>query len=119
MKPKRTTALTLVLIGSVSLTACSETPTVERKTYRNLEDCRLEWGGADKCEMAANTSTAWYGPRYTYMNGQPYYYRGSSDVLIAAPQNAGIRRFGASRAIRTQTITRGGFGRISFRGFGG
>lgn len=92
-KRKKTATLTLVLIASVSLTACQQTPKRSREVYRNLSDCSLEWGGADKCQPVKDGShPVWYyyGPQYTNIRGTTYYYQAGSSKPLPVPSNAAI-----------------------------
>ncbi|MGB7443186.1 MAG: hypothetical protein WA919_19135 [Coleofasciculaceae cyanobacterium] len=92
-KRKKTATLTLVLIASVSLTACQQTPKRSREVYRNLSDCSLEWGGADKCQPVKDGShPTWYyyGPQYSNIRGTTYYYRAGSSKPLPVPSNAAI-----------------------------
>lgn len=120
VKRKKTTTLTLVLIASFSLTSCQTSPTSQtsekrsREVYRNLEDCRKEWGGADKCEQVTDSSYGsghYYGPYYMRSGGSIYYYPRRSSQPQLVPSDAGIRKNSSGQSTRSVgRVTRGGFG---------
>lgn len=91
-KKRKTSTLMLVLIASVSLSACQSSLKRSREVYRNLSDCSLEWGGADKCKQVQDglyPVRYYYGPYYRNINGKVYY----SDKLnrsLPVPAHAGI-----------------------------
>lgn len=93
LKSKKTATLTLVLIASVSFTACQANQKRSREVYRNLSDCSLEWGGADKCEPVRDGSyPVWYyyGPHYSHRRGRLYYYPSTGTQPQLVPNSAGI-----------------------------
>ncbi|NER26592.1 MAG: hypothetical protein F6J89_02920 [Symploca sp. SIO1C4] len=82
----------LILIASVSLSACQSSPKRSREVYRNLSDCSLEWGGAEKCEQVQDGLYPvgyYYGPYYRNINGKVYYSDTHNRSLLV-PANAGI-----------------------------
>ncbi|NEP00638.1 MAG: hypothetical protein F6K58_18595 [Symploca sp. SIO2E9] len=91
-KRKKTSTLMLVLIASVSLSACQSSPKRSREVYRNLSDCSLEWGGAEKCEQVQDglyPVRYYYGPYYRNINGKVY-YSDKRNRSLPVPANAGI-----------------------------
>ncbi len=124
-KIKRSIIITLVLISSISLKACASRR-YNREVYRNLEDCRREWGGIEECDQVIDgsySSSHYYGPRYYRSGGSIYYYRNSSSNYQRVPSNAGILRSPSGRSTTSVgTVNRGGFGSRGGRGgssFGG
>ncbi|NEP90189.1 MAG: hypothetical protein F6K18_27065 [Okeania sp. SIO2C2] len=124
-KIKRTIVISLVLISSISLTAC--TSHKHREIYKSLEDCRREWGGVEKCELITDGSYPpgyYYGPYYyrSRSSGR-YFYRNSSGSYQPVPNNAGILKSPSGRSTTSVgTVNRGGFGSRGGRGsssFGG
>lgn len=100
-KIKRTVIITLVLISSVSLEACTSTPRDNREVYKNLEDCSREWGGQEKCERVTNGSYSsgyYYGPRYYNSGGRIYYYQNRNSRYQPVPSNAGILKSPSGRS---------------------
>ncbi|HEY9609567.1 hypothetical protein [Allocoleopsis sp.] len=88
VQKKKTSTLTLVLIASVSLTACSLGQKRSREVYRNLTDCSREWGGVDKCEPITDGSYPsgyYYSPYYGTRGGRIYYYPRSSNQPQSVP----------------------------------
>ncbi|NET16715.1 MAG: hypothetical protein F6K08_29820 [Okeania sp. SIO1H6] len=120
-KIKRTIVISLVLISTISLTAC--TSHKHREVYKSLEDCRREWGGVEKCELITDGSYPpgyYYGPYY-YSSGSSsrrmYYYRNSSGSYQPVPSNAGILKSSSGRSTTSVgTVNRGGFGSRGGRG---
>ncbi|MGD1805651.1 hypothetical protein ACP6PL_09455 [Dapis sp. BLCC M126] len=124
-KIKRSVLITLVLISSISLKACASRR-YNREVYRNLEDCRREWGGIEQCDQVTDgsySSRYYYGPRYYRSGSSIYYYRNSSSSYQPVPSNAGILRSPSGRSTTSVgTVNRGGFGSRGGRGgssFGG
>ena len=77
---KRSHHLTLVFISAaaaVSLAGCGRMENngnVNRDVYKNLEECRADWGNSDDCEeidekRSASGSRGYYGPRYNSRTG--------------------------------------------------
>ncbi|WP_240039112.1 MULTISPECIES: hypothetical protein [Okeania] len=124
-KIKRTIIISLVLISSITLKACTSRRD-NREVYRNLEDCRREWGGADRCEPVTDGSYSsghYYGPHYYRSGGSIYYYQNSNSRYQPVPSNAGILKSPSGRSTTSVgTVNRGGFGSRGGRGgssFGG
>ncbi|NEQ37740.1 MAG: hypothetical protein F6K40_16300 [Okeania sp. SIO3I5] len=124
-KIKRTIIISLVLISSISITAC--TSRRRREVYRSLEDCRTEWGGIEKCELITDGSYPsgyYYGPYYyRSRSSSRFYYRSTSGSYQPVPSNAGIVNSPSGRSTTSVgTVNRGGFGSRGGRGgssFGG
>src|SRR3954465_13969075 len=90
---KCTATLTLVLISAASLGGCGD-DTATRDVYRNIGDCRRDWGDASKCEPVPSGAHAgsFYGPFYGYGTG----YSGSTSAARAG-----------SHAVASTTVSRG------------
>ena len=63
------THITLVLIGAVTLAACSEQPAQGvRDQYASAEDCAADWGRPDNCEPVRSSGVPggflFWGPLY-------------------------------------------------------
>ena len=61
---KRSTAITLVLAGSLS--GCGE-PIPQQDAYRSLDDCVRDWGNASQCQPVRDNryaSNYYYGPTH-------------------------------------------------------
>lgn len=114
-RPRKSSAhITLVLIGAVGLTACSD-EVYERDLYASREDCLREWAGLvsgnadDICEpedasSSSSSSHRYYGPRYRAER------RGPAGTTSEPRWN--------SRAIGVSHVSRGGFGSFGAH-FGG
>jgi len=99
---RKSSRVTLVLIGIAALAGCSRAPDQNRQVYATREDCLSDWGNKPSdCQPATEPTHAaqhyWYGPIL------PSYY-GSSGWSSA-------RSLGTTSASGTSsTITRSGFG---------
>lgn len=98
MRRRSTLQISLVLIGSMlTLAGCGGKD--DRQVYKNRQDCLDDWGNdPQKCEEIQQNDRNYsrgyfYGPRFstghTYLPGQ------------------------GSRAVRTVSVSRGGFGSLS------
>ncbi|MGB3513865.1 MAG: hypothetical protein WBA93_32590 [Microcoleaceae cyanobacterium] len=117
-KIRRSVIITLVLISSISITACASRK--RREVYKSLEDCSREWGGVEKCELVTDgtyPSGYYYGPRYYRSGSSIYYYRNSNSRYQPVPSNAGILKSPSGRSRSSiGTVNRGGFGSRGGRG---
>jgi hypothetical protein len=98
----------LVLGGLMALVKCAEysdNQATQRDVYATLDDCKQDWGTAEKCEPVADGSYAgahYYGPGY---------------VGTGAP---GDRPKASPHALTASPVSRGGFGSLSgFHSSGG
>lgn len=94
MRRRSSLQISLVMIGLVALSACSDQ---KRNVYRSKQDCVEDWGDDKKCEEAPYGSSYyhtgyWFGPRWSGSN----------------------THFGR-RSVGSVTVARGGFGH--FGGF--
>lgn len=115
MRHRRTQVLKLVLLASVSFTACAPQPPNTRQTYRSYQECVREWGNPKLCEAAPGTTGSYYGPFIRVYNGRYQYW--DNGRLQSPPPTSEIGRTNTStRATGTITVPRGGFGATG-RGF--
>ncbi len=108
-KLRRSSRVTLVLVGVASLAACDRADEQRRDVYKTREDCLADWGNKpEDCKPATEprhaSSGFWYGPiyplRYGYSSGQSWTQgarSGSHAIGSASPGHAG-------------SVSRGGFG---------
>lgn len=97
-KHRRSTAVSLVLIGAAALAGCGQDD-VRRDVYASKADCLADWGNTPQdCEPAYDhpasrgAGTAYYGRPYTYREG-------------------GVSPARSGKVIgTTSSISRGGFG---------
>jgi hypothetical protein len=112
---RRSNQIKLILLASVSLTACGPQVYDSRMNYKSREDCVREWGDPALCEQRSHTGTGfiWLGPRFLVNNGF-YRYLGPNNQPLNPPANAEIARNNAStRSTGVSTSPRGGFGSSS------
>ncbi len=96
MRKRCTLQITLVLVGVVVLSGCSDTDTQRRHVYKNRQDCLDDWGGSAKnCESPPYGSSH-YNTGYFY---GPSYYDSTYD-------SRGRR----SISVSTTKVSRSGFG---------
>jgi len=106
-KRKSSAGITLVLIGTASLSACDgDGPTFSRDVYSTRADCVQDWGEETKCAPAASHlgSGYYYGPGYLY-SGSPQEAARRGEAIGRARTD--------SHAIATSHVSRGGFGSSS------
>ena len=109
---KRSSRITLVLIGAAALAACSDSPPEHRDVYASKQDCVQDWGEEKKCEAAPASAGSSTGRSHT---GGGYFwgpiYSGSSyrTGSNSSSSSIGSARSG-SHAIGSSSISRGGFG---------
>lgn len=113
MNRRRSTQIQLVLLASVSLTACGPQVHDSRMNYRNREDCVREWGDPALCQQSTGTGFMWWGPRFMVNNGV-YRYLGPNNQPLNPPPNSEIAKNNYSaRSTGVSTTPRGGFGSSS------
>lgn len=122
---KRSTAITLVLAGSATLTGCGA-PVEQRDAYASRQDCLKDWSDASLCEPVRDgryASSYHYGPPYYSSAGWNLFGR---DRIVASPNAMEATRLPpgavaasplAARASR-MGVTGGGSSGISRGGFG-
>lgn len=84
--PKSSVKISLVLLGTASLSACDDNSTT-RYEYNNREECVQDWGETE-CEESSSRSGG----------GSYYYYRPSH------------YKTDSNKAKNARNVTRGGFG---------
>ena len=102
---KKTARITLVLVGSISATACDSGPAQVRNQYRSLSDCVADYSEAT-CRQENPGAPS---PGYLYRG--PGYYHGSTGFRDTSDPGPGR----ANKATGTETINRGGFGSSASR----
>lgn len=105
---KRSSRITLVLLGAAALGACSN-DSGRRDLYGSKQDCVKDWGDETKCEVApASAGTGrthsgggfFWGPMYSGSS----YRGGSGSSSSLSPARTG------SHALGSSSVSRGGFG---------
>ncbi len=106
MRRRKTLQITLVLIGTLAVSACGKKE--QRHVYTNKEDCLKDWNNDPKnCEEVPTNSP-------NYRHNAHYFYGPSfrSGTVFSGGQG--------SHSIRTTNVSRGGFGSLShFHSSGG
>lgn len=127
---KRSAAITLVLIGS--LTGCGR-PEQQRDVYTSLADCSKDWSQPVECEPVRDgrfSNSYFYGPGYygaSFPSGRP---RPSQNALDAVHTGvtSGIASSGRSSSFSSRSssgsgssssVSRGGFGTSGHASSGG
>ncbi len=102
---KKTARITLVLVGSISATACDSGPAQMRNQYRSFADCAADYSEA----TCRQENPGAYSPGYLYRG--PSYYHSSTGFRDANDPGPGR----ANKAVGTETVKRGGFGSSAAR----
>jgi len=102
---RKSSRVTLVLVGLAALAACDRVPDRQRQVYASREDCLSDWGNKpEDCKPATEPSHAargfWYGPIL------PSYYGPSYGSGFMSARSLGT----TSATGHSSSITRGGFG---------
>ena len=99
MRRRSTLHITLVLIGTLAVAGCGKKE--QRHVYTNKQDCLDDWNSDPKsCEEVPPTSSDHRSNAHYYYG--PYFRTGT---VLSGNQG--------SRAIRTMSVSRGGFGSLS------
>ena len=106
-KLRRSSQVTLVLIGVASLAACSRTEE-RHDVYKSREDCLADWANKpEDCKPATEprhaSSGFWYGPMY-------YGHSGFFGSGWSSRGSGGTHAIGSSGGSSGSSISRGGFG---------
>ncbi|GGJ49411.1 hypothetical protein [Deinococcus roseus] len=101
---KRSTQISLVVLATLSMTACSRSDS--RMQYRSYQDCVLDWGDATLCQPSGST---YLGPVF-YTSAGVYYYYTANRTRVKVPSNGALSRQSTSRTSIGKTTVRGGFG---------
>jgi uncharacterized protein YgiB involved in biofilm formation len=73
-RPRSSRRITLVLIGSAAVAACSpDAPKMARDHYASLEDCAADWGRPENCDRVQSSgypagAFIFRGPAYAATN---------------------------------------------------
>jgi uncharacterized protein YgiB involved in biofilm formation len=107
-KLRKSSRVTLALIGVASLAACSRDDDHRRDVYKTREDCLADWANKpEDCKPATEprhaSSGFWYGPMYAYRSY-------SSGNAWTSGARASSRSIGTSSTGSSSAISRGGFG---------
>lgn len=111
---KRSPCISLVLLSTLSLTACdSEVPGM-RNEYFSLQDCVEDWGDAEECDESGGR---FYGPFFFDDDDHKKYYKSKKHggTLMPASTNPAFTRAltgSHSKAIGhlSSSVKVGGFG---------
>ncbi|MEO5357623.1 MAG: hypothetical protein H7844_10040 [Nitrospirae bacterium YQR-1] len=119
---KRSKLISLVLLASTTLVACSEdrgSRTTSREVYKTREDCIRDWDRADNCQRRM-TGGGYQGPHYFFYGGNSYYIPPGSEKpqpmsssMVHHSETLGSRRSHSISTHETTHIVRGGFGASS------
>jgi len=101
---RKSSQVTLVLIGVAALSGCNRGDDTRRDVYKSREDCLADWGNKpEDCTPATQQRHAgmgyFYGPAYLYHSGGS----GSS-------WTSGARSGRAIGSMSSGSVSRGGFG---------
>ncbi len=116
---KRSHSISLVLIASASLVACGpDYQDTKREIYASRDKCEEDWGDPKNCEEETTpTGRRYYGPRYFFSRGYPYYYPPGGRDPAPVQKDSGFSRLteGAksprSLGSLSSRVVRGGFGK--------
>lgn len=116
---KRSPCISLVLLSTLSLTACDSDVSAMRSEYLTLQDCVQDWGDANECEESGGR---YFGPAFYYddIDKKHYYKSKKHGKVMPGATNPAIARALAgshSKAVAQSSVKTGGFGRSgSFHG---
>ncbi|QDH83687.1 hypothetical protein [Achromobacter phage Motura] len=116
---KRSAKITLVLLGTMALTACgdgNESRQTTRQQYKSMADCQREWG-TDSRNCTTSSSGHFFGPLYfwNHSTGTPMVVGAGGETravpnAYANPANSAVARSSAISTSTSTAIVRGGFG---------
>lgn len=112
---KRSPCITLVLLSTLSLTACESNIPATRGQYASVADCLKDWGDPEECEQLGNNVL---GPETYYDDNDRnhyYYSRRHGHKPMLTSSNAFYSKAVASNQSRAfasvpSSIKSGGFG---------
>lgn len=115
---KRSPYISLVLLSTLSFTACDSDVPGTRSQYALLEDCTEDWGDPEECEQIS-PGGGYYGPMVVYDDhDRKHYYHSKKHggKMTPAQMNPAFTRALAtnqSKAIGTtsSSVKVGGFGK--------
>lgn len=113
---KRSPCITLVLLSTLSLTACESNVPATRNQYASVADCLKDWGDPEECEQIGNNVL---GPETYYDDDDHHHYyysrkHGRKPMLTSSNTSyAKALASNQSRAFASvpSSIKTGGFGR--------
>ncbi|HUL96509.1 MAG TPA: hypothetical protein VLT89_10880 [Usitatibacter sp.] len=117
-KLRKSSRVTLVLIGVAAVAGCSGGDDTRRDVYASRDDCLADWNNKpEDCQPATQPSHAargfWYGPTYYSSGG----YTGGGHFFSGG---SGTRSIGSTSASgHSSSISRGGFGSTAHSSSGG
>ncbi len=100
MKRRSSARITLVLIGTLALTAGCEKE--QRNVYKSKEDCVQDWGQGEKCEEVTTSNNHYGGGYYS-----PGYFYGPTYSGGYSQSSTGLH------STRSVAVARGGFGALA------
>ena len=109
---KRSPCISLVLLSTLSLTACDSDVPGTRNEYLTLQDCVQDWGDATECEESGGR---FFGPAVFYDDDDhKHYYKskkhGSFTPTTAKPVYTKALAGSHSKAVAHSSVRVGGFG---------
>ena len=106
---KRSKAVPLLMLGTLGiLSGCAPSPdTVEvrQNNYRNMEDCRKDWG-KDADRECRRSGGGYVGPRYVWNHTGGYPMAVNNDGSTRQLSNSYLNRPGSTSSAVNATVTR-------------
>jgi hypothetical protein len=107
---RRSSKVTLVLLGVAALAGCSRSDEQRSDLYASREDCLADWGNTpDDCKPATDPNHAargfWMGPMYSYSSG--FWGSGWGGTTHSSGHSIGST---SSSSSSSGGVSRGGFG---------
>ncbi len=116
---RRSPCISLVLLSTLSLTACDSDVPAMRNEYSTLQDCVQDWGDDDECEEIGGR---YFGPAFFYDDDdhKHYYKSKKHGKVMPSSSNPSFSKALAgshSNAVAQSSVKVGGFGKSgSFHG---
>ena len=115
---KRSPYISLVLLSTLTFTACDSDVPGTRSQYASVEDCIEDWGDPEECEQMS-PSSGYYGPMVIFDDhDRKHYYlsKKHGGKLTPSQLNSAFTRALASNqskaiAKTSSSVKIGGFGR--------
>ena len=109
-KLRKSSRITLVLIGVAAVAGCSSDDDTRRDVYASREDCLADWNNKPQdCQPATQPAHAsrgfWYGPMYYHSTGG---WTGGSHFFSGGSSSRSLGS--TSGSSHSSHIARGGFG---------
>lgn len=110
---RKSSRVTLVLLGVAALSGCSRDEEPRRDVYASREDCLADWGNKpEDCKRATEPAQMgrglWWGPAYPMFGG--FWGSGWSGSSHSSSHSIGST---GSSSSGTSGVSRGGFGSSS------